>query len=99
MRRPSETDLRQSHQARPSWFRALTNEAKHSYLVALWAMPWDRRRSKFSRREIIQLLWFVLLSLVSVAIGLYGGVARGAAEIGSAPAQIRQPQSARGVAL
>ena len=75
MLRTSESNLRPEHSAKIiSWFRALSLEARRSYLVALCAKPRTVSNRRLSRREMIQLMWIILLALVSGVIGIYGGV-------------------------
>ena len=74
MPRASKSNLRPPRLARFSWFHTLSLEAKRSDLCALLVEPRHRSKSKASRREIVQLVWIILLSLVAIVIGVYGGV-------------------------
>jgi hypothetical protein len=74
MQRTWQSKLRCPRLARFPWFRALLLEVGRSDLLALLVKPQHRRRSKPSRREILQLLLIILASVVSVVIGIYGGV-------------------------
>jgi type VI protein secretion system component VasF len=76
VQRATQPTLRHPDRSRLPWFRALLLEAQRSDLaMAIFKRGQNRSKRVSSRKEIIQLLWIILVAIVVVILGLYGGLA------------------------